>query len=76
MHIDSFRKNDAVNMKPPPGSVPEEVRKSFNFIRKGKVGDWKDHFTTKEKLQEFNSWIEKNNKDEDGKPIEGFKYEL
>lgn len=76
LHIDSFRKNDAVNMKPPPGSVPEEVRKIFNFIRKGKVGDWKDHFTTKEKLQEFNSWIEKNNKDEDGKPIEGFRYEL
>ena len=74
MNIDNFRNNDAVNMKPPEGVVPDEVRKNFNFIRKGKVGDWKEHFTTKEKLDKFNEWIEKNNKDSAGKPIEGIRY--
>ena len=61
-------------MKPPEGSVPEQVRDNCNFIRKGKVGDWQDHFTCKEKLDEFNVWIERNNKDSDGKPISGIRY--
>ena len=67
-HLDirNFRKNEAVNMKPPKGSVPEEVRENFNFIRKGKVGDWREHFKSKEVLQKFEDWIEKNNKDQDG----------
>ena len=60
MHIDNFRKNDAVNMKPPKGSVPDDEREKFNFIRKGKVGDGLDHFTCEDTLNEFNNWIEKS----------------
>ena len=74
MRIDNFRKNDAVNLKPPKGSVPDEVREKFNFIRKGKVGDWKDHFTCPETLKMFNTWVESNSKDADGTLIEGIKY--
>ncbi len=39
-----MRANDAVNMKPPKGAVPDEVRDKINFIRKGKVGGWVDDF--------------------------------
>jgi len=82
MHIDNFRKNDAVNLnlllraqKPPKGSVPDDVRENFNFIRKGKVGDGKDLWNNcKDTLTKFNSWIEKNSKYPDGKPISGMKY--
>lgn len=66
LDINKFRKNDAVNMKPPAGSVPEQVRENFNFIRKGKVGDWKSHFTNPELLQKFQDWIDANNKDDIG----------
>ena len=69
MHIDNFRKNDAVNMKPPPGSVPDEVRDKHTFIRKGKVGDGKGHFQSKEAEEFFDTWVNENNKDEDGKII-------
>lgn len=44
LHFDNFKNNDAVNMKPPKGKVPDAVRDNFNFIRKGKVGDWKNYF--------------------------------
>ena len=44
LHFDNFKNNDAVNMKPPKGKVPDSVRDNFNFIRKGKVGDWKNYF--------------------------------
>ena len=75
MRIDNFRSNDAVNMKPDKGTVPEKVRENFNFIRKGKVGDWQQHFTKKETLDEFNKWIEKNNQVSEDQPIEGLRYE-
>ena len=71
MNIENFRNNDAVNMKPPEGSMPEKVRQKWNFIRKGKIGDWQQHFSCEAKLNEFNAWIEKNNKDTTGKPISG-----
>ena len=74
MNIDNFRSNDAVNFKPPKGSVPEEVRENFDFIRKGKVRDWKNHFTSNTLLEKFDAWIEKNCKDKDGRIIEGIKY--
>ena len=37
LDIDCMKKNDAVNMKPVKGTVPDEVRDNFNFIRKGQV---------------------------------------
>ena len=69
MHIDNFRNNDAVNLKPPPGAAPEEVRAKWNFVRKGKVGDGKGHFTDPAAEAKFDAWVEANNKDGEGKPI-------
>jgi len=37
LKFENFRNNDACNMKPPKGAVPDEIRDNFNFIRKGKV---------------------------------------
>ena len=73
--IDNFRKNDAVNGRPPPGAVPDEVRKNWNFIRKGKVGGWKDYFNKEETLNKFNDWVEENNVDVNGNPIKGLRFE-
>ena len=74
MHIDNFRKNDAVNFKPAKGTVPDDVRDNFNFIRKGKIGDWENHFTDESTLEAFNQWIENNIKDSDGNIIDEIKY--
>ena len=60
-NIEKFKKNDAVNMKPPKGVVPDEVRDNFTFIRKGKVGDWRNFFKDESKLKEFDQWIQNNN---------------
>lgn len=56
----TMRNNDAVNMKPPKGSMPDEQRDKLNFIRKGKVGNWREYFG-EELLKEFDAWVEKNN---------------
>ncbi len=56
-----MKKNDAVNMKPPKGAVPDEVRENFNFIRKGKVGNWTEWFQDKDTLDAWNTWIQDNN---------------
>ena len=69
MHIDNFRNNDAGSLKPPPGAAPEEVRAKWNFVRKGKVGDGKGHFTDSGVEAKFDAWVEANNKDADGQPI-------
>ena len=72
--IEKFKQNDAVNMKPPKGLVPEEVRKNFNFIRKGIVGDWKNTVGQDEDfLQLWKNWIQNNNGGEDAIPM---KFEL
>ena len=57
-------------MKPPKGAVPEEVRKNFNFIRKGIVGDWKN---TVQNEELWKQWIEENNGGDDAIPM---KFEL
>lgn len=62
LSFETFRNNPAVNMKPPKGSVPDEVRDQFNFIRKGQVGDWKNYFQG-DFLEEWNKWIDNNNPD-------------
>lgn len=59
LNIENFRNNPAVNMKPPKGAVPDEVRDNFNFIRKGIVGDWKNFFED-DTSKEWAEWIENN----------------
>ena len=49
-------------MKPPKGSIPDEIREKFEFIRKGKVGDWVNFFIDEAKLTEFDQWIANYNK--------------
>ena len=70
MRIDNFKKNDAVNLKPAAGTVPEHVRDNHSFIRKGIVGDGKGHFVSPEVEEEFDNWVRKNNKDDEGNVIE------
>ena len=66
LYIDNFRQLMVDAMGGDPGMK--------KFIRKGQVGDWKDHFKCPETLKKFNTWIESNSKDADGTLIEGIKY--
>ena len=78
LHIDNMKKNDAVNMKPPKGTVPDEVRDSFQFIRKGKVGNWREWFN-EDTLKKWNSWIKESNTSDSSNNNGGeipVKYEL
>ena len=75
MKIDNFRENDAVNNRPPPGAVSEEARQNWRFIRKGGVGGWKEYFSNENTLKKMNEWIKKNNFDDDGKEIDGLRFE-
>ena len=54
LSIDSMRK---AAMDEAKDKVSKEQR--GQFYRKGKVGDWKNHFDD-EKLAEWNKWIEEN----------------
>lgn len=62
LSFSQFKKNPWVNA--------EELqkngyfRKEGAFIRKGQIGDWKNHFD-KELQLEFNQWIQKNTKGSD-----------
>ena len=59
--LEAFRKNkfvnktQEINLNPTPGQ---------DFIRKGIIGDWKNHFT-QEMNQEWDPWIEQNLKNSD-----------
>lgn len=54
LYIDNFRKITAAGADPKPAQ----------FFRKGKVGDWKNHFTG-DSLDKWNKWIEDNLKGTD-----------
>ncbi len=77
LDIENMKKNDAVNMKPPKGAVPEEVRDNFNFIRKGKVGNWTEWFN-KDSVDKWDEWIQENNSGVNNNPDEGIpiQYEV
>ena len=62
LDIESFRENDAVNMKPAAGSVPDHVRRDFDFIRSGFVGGWKSKLDEEKKIL-IQNWIDENNKE-------------
>ena len=54
---------------PSAGSVPDEVRENFTFIRKGVAGDGKGHFKDPEVEALFDQWVNENNKDKEGNVI-------
>ena len=43
------------------GIIPDEKWDSFNFIRKGTAGDWKNYFIDEDNLKIWNQWISENN---------------
>ena len=47
LDIDNFRKRTNAMSK--------------TFFRKGKVGDWMNHFKDQTKLAQFHQWIDENN---------------
>ena len=61
-HIENFKKNSTVNMKPLlRGIIPDKKWDNFNFIRKGTTGDWKNYFKDEDNLKIWNQWILENN---------------
>ncbi|EFX84144.1 hypothetical protein DAPPUDRAFT_301389 [Daphnia pulex] len=62
LHVDQFAKNEAVNYE-----ICKELgfmNNTGNFIRKGKTGDWKNHFSS-ELNARIDLWIESNLKGSD-----------
>jgi len=57
LRIDNFAKNEAVNKKSMKNSSP--FFGGGDFIRKGKTGDWKNHFDA-ELNERIDRWIEAN----------------
>ncbi len=56
LYIDNFRRNPAVNMEAMAKTM-EGGKARGEFIRKGKVGDWKNYFTP-EIAREWGRWAE------------------
>ena len=42
----------------PKGSIPNKAWEKFEFIRKGKVGDWVNFFKDQAKLKEFDQSLD------------------
>ena len=59
LHIDNFRHNKAVNMT---SNYDDKSRGSF--IRKGKVGEWRELFS-EERTQDWRQWVAENTKGTD-----------
>ena len=68
LHIDNFKKNPYVNMEhiKETGAVHTD---RGGFIRKGKTGDWKNHFTA-EMTARFDEWMAEKMKGTDLKFVE------
>jgi estrone sulfotransferase len=57
-----MRKNPSVNLEPimAKKNGPDFLQATeLRFIRKGEVGDWKNHMTS-EMATQFDAWIEEN----------------
>ena len=67
MDIENFKNNDAVNMKKyrrvvrsPKSQAPANSEVKNSFIRDGKVGNWRQYFSCKRSLNNFETWCEEN----------------
>ncbi|XP_043207700.1 sulfotransferase 1E1-like [Amphibalanus amphitrite] len=68
LHIDNFKKNPYVNMEHINASGAVNTDRG-SFIRKGKTGDWKNHFTP-EVTEKFDKWMAQKMKGCDLKYVE------
>ena len=61
LKIASFEKNESVNLEDVrrDGVAFNNTKSDVKFIRKGKTGDWKNHFGP-ELNSRIDAWIEKN----------------
>lgn len=57
LHFDNFQKNESVNNE--SGKKTGAMNEDGHFIRKGKTGDWKNHFSP-ELNKRIDKWIETN----------------
>lgn len=57
LHFDNFQKNESVNNE--SGKKTGAMNQDGHFIRKGKTGDWKNHFSP-ELNERIDKWIETN----------------
>ena len=64
LKIASFEKNESVNMEDVrrDGVAFNNTKTDVKFVRKGKTGDWKNHFGA-ELNSRIDAWIEKNTAD-------------
>ena len=63
LHIDNFKKNPWVNAEQIKDGIKMHTDRG-SFIRKGKTGDWKNHFTP-EMTAKFDKWMEQKMKGTD-----------
>lgn len=63
LNFKKMQRNPAVNLEPIISGM-DAASDSVKFIRKGEVGDWKNHMTA-QMSERFDSWIESNSKGSD-----------